>query len=219
MPFNRPTLTELRERNKAFVESELREIGALLRFSNLRVIADADAGMAWLHYGYLDWIAKQAVPYTATDEHLAAWGALKGIYRKSAVAAVGYAMFTGNVGATVSAGAVLNRSDSYQYTLKGNIVIGSNGTAMGAITAVLRDPAENATAGGAEGNADSGTLLTLDVAWRGVDSTVTMNTAAAGGTDIEDEDEFRSRVLYAYQYPLQGGQKLIMCSGPHQYPV
>lgn len=206
MPFNRPTLTELRERNKAFVESELEDIGALLRFSNLRVIADADAGMAWLHYGYLDWIAKQAVPYTATDEHLAAWGAMKSIYRKAAVAATcAAALFTGTAGSVVSAGAVLNRSDGYQYVLDEEITIGSNGTATGSITAVLLDPADDATAGGDAGNTDVGTLLTLDVSWIGVDSTVTMSTAAIGGADIEDEDDFRIRVLYAYQHPLQGG--------------
>lgn len=206
MPFNRPTLTELRERNKAFVESELQEIGALLRFSNLRVVADADAGMAWLHYGYLDWVAKQAVPYTATDEHLAAWGAMKSVYRKAATAATSSAVaFTGTAGSVVSAGAVLNRGDGYQYTLDEEITIGSDGTATGSITAVLLDPADDATAGGDTGNADAGTLLTLDVSWSGVDSTVTMTEAATGGADIEDEDDFRLRVLYAYQHPLQGG--------------
>ncbi|MEC5343650.1 baseplate J/gp47 family protein [Brenneria populi] len=206
MPFNRPTLTELRERNKAFVESELKDVGALLRFSNLRVIADADAGMSWLHYGYLDWIAKQAVPYTATDEHLAAWGAMKSVYRKAATAATSpTALFTGTAGSVVSAGAVLNRSDGYQYTLDEEITIGSDGAATGSITAVLLDPADDASAGGDAGNADAGTFLTLDTSWSGVDSTVTMTAAATGGADIEDEDDFRIRVLYAYQHPLQGG--------------
>ncbi|QZN97362.1 baseplate J/gp47 family protein [Symbiopectobacterium purcellii] len=206
MPFNRPTLTELRERNKAFVESELQDIGALLRFSNLRVLSDADAGMAWLHYGYLDWIAKQAVPYTATDEYLAAWGALKAIYRKAAVAATcSSVVFTGSKGSTVTAGAILNRSDGYQYTLDKAITLGSDGTAGGSITAVLLDPEEDATTGGDKGNADAGTLLSLDISWLGIDSTVTLNTAATGGTDIEDEEVFRSRVLYAYQNAPQGG--------------
>lgn len=206
MPFNRPTLTELRERNQAFFESELKDVGALLRFSNMRVIADADAGMSWHHYGYLDWIARQAVPYTATDEHLAAWGAMKSVYRKAAEPARSpSARFTGTPGETVSVGAVINRGDGYQYTLDDDVTIGSNGNATGSITAILRDPADDATAGGDAGNADAGTLLTLDVSWSGIDSTVTLLTSATGGADIEDEDDFRLRVLYAYQHPLQGG--------------
>lgn len=74
MPFKRKTLTELREQNRVFLQTELKSVGSLLRFSNLSVIADVDAGMAHLHNAYLDYIALQATPFTATDEWLAAWG-------------------------------------------------------------------------------------------------------------------------------------------------
>lgn len=62
MPFNRPTLSELRQRNQSYIQSELKTGGNLLRFSNIGVISDADAGMAHLHYGYLDYIVRQATP-------------------------------------------------------------------------------------------------------------------------------------------------------------
>ena len=84
MPFNRPTLSELRQRNLSYIQSELKTGGNLLRFSNIGVISDADAGMAHLHYGYLDYIALQSTPYNATDEYLAAWAALKDVFRKPA---------------------------------------------------------------------------------------------------------------------------------------
>lgn len=71
------------------------------------VLADVDAGMAHLHYGYLDYIALQATPATATDEYLAAWAALKGIYRKPATAAQGKIQLTGRAGAYVDVGARL----------------------------------------------------------------------------------------------------------------
>ena len=54
MPYNRPTLTELRARNLAAIESELKGTGTPLRFSNLNILGTADAGLAYLHYGYLD---------------------------------------------------------------------------------------------------------------------------------------------------------------------
>lgn len=204
MPYNRPTLTELRSRNKAAALSSLKTVGALLRFSNIGILADVDAGMSYLHYGYIDWIAKQSNPYTATNEYLAAWAALVSIYRKSATAATGAAMtFTGIPGSVIPANTVINRSDDYQYTVDAELTIGSTGTVTGSITAVLPDTATDSTGGGDDGNADAGTTLTLDVAIDGVDSTVTATTAITGGADIEDEEVFRSRMLLTYQIPTR----------------
>jgi uncharacterized phage protein gp47/JayE len=206
MPFNRPTLTELRQRNAAFIQSELKNIGALLRFSNLGILGDADAGLSYLHYGYLDWIAQQATPYTATDEYLSAWAALKSITQKPASAATCPTVaFTGAVGAVLPAGTVLNRSDGYQYTLDAGITITVTGTVNGTITAILPDPASDTTGGGAAGNADAGTILTLDAAIGGVNSQATATVAITGGADIETEAAFRSRMLLAYQNTPQGG--------------
>ncbi|GDS49399.1 hypothetical protein BvCmsSINP027_00607 [Escherichia coli] len=50
MPFKRKTLSELRQENRQFMQAELESVGALLRFGNLKVLADMDAGMAHLHY-------------------------------------------------------------------------------------------------------------------------------------------------------------------------
>jgi len=206
MPFSRPTLTELRSRNKSYLLTELKTVGALLRFSNLGIIGDVDAGMAHLHYGYLDWIAKQSNPYTATDEYLAAWAALKDVYRKAATAATGKTItFTGTAGSVIPAATVLNRSDSYQYTLDAEVTISSTGSATGSVTAVLPDTSTDATGGGEDGNADAGTILSLDVALDGVNTSATATAAITGGADIEDEEVFRSRMLLAYQAPPQGG--------------
>ena len=206
MPFNRPTLTELREQNQGYIETQLQGVGKLLRFSNMKVIADVISGMAHLHYGYLDYIALQAVPSTATDEFLSMWGALVGVYRKPAGAAIcAQVTFTGQPGSSIDAGAILKRSDNYQYRLDSWVVIGSDGTATGSVTAILPDPADEPTGGGELGNASAGTTLTLDTVWAGVDSRAVMAIAATGGSDIESEDRFRSRILFAYQNTPQGG--------------
>lgn len=206
MPFKRQTLSELREQNRAFLQSELQEVGGLLRFSNLKVIADTDAGMAHLHYAYLDYIAQQSTPFTATDENLAGWMALKGVYRKPASAAKSASVqATGTVGATLAAGTVINRSDACQYTLDNALTIGAGGTGTAPVTAVLPDISTDATGGGAAGNADAGTILTLDVNAPGINSQLTLITAATGGANIEDAEDFRSRGLFAFQNPPQGG--------------
>lgn len=206
MPFKRQTLSELREQNRVFLQSQLEAVGGLLRFSNLKVIADMDAGMAHLHYAYLDYIAQQSTPFTATDENLAGWMALKGIYRKPASAAKSTSVqATGTVGVTLSAGTVLNRSDACQYTLDQDLTIGIGGTGTSPVTAVLPDISTDVTGGGTAGNADAGTILTLDVNVSGINSQLTLITAATGGADIEDEEDFRSRGLFAFQNPPQGG--------------
>ncbi|HDT6083892.1 TPA: baseplate J/gp47 family protein [Citrobacter braakii] len=206
MSFKRKTLSELRTENQQFMQAELEKVGALLRFGNLKVLADMDAGMAHLHYAYLDYIARQCTPFTSTDEWLAGWMALKQAYRKAATAARSpEAQIKGTSGRTLDAGAVINRADGYQYTTDAGVTIGSSGTATVAVTAVLPDITEDVTGGGSLGNADAGTLLTLDANIAGVDAQVTLLSAATGGADIESEDEFRSRGLLAWQNPPQGG--------------
>ena len=206
MPFKRKTLSELRQENRQFMQAELESVGALLRFGNLKVLADMDAGMAHLHYAYLDYIARQSTPFTSTDEWLAGWMALKQIYRKAATAARSpAATVTGTPGKTLSKGAVLNRDDGYQYTTDSAITINTAGSATVAVTAVLPDITDDVTGGGASGNADAGTILTLDANAPGIDSSVTLIEPATGGANIESEEDFRLRGLLAYQNPPQGG--------------
>ena len=206
MPFKRKTLSELREENRQFMQAELESVGALLRFGNLKVLADMDAGMAHLHYAYLDYIARQSTPFTSTDEWLAGWMALKQIYRKAATAARSpAATVTGTPGKTLSNGAVLNRDDGYQYITDDAITINTTGSATVAVTAVLPDITDDVTGGGASGNADAGTILTLDANAPGIDSSVTLIEPATGGANIESEEDFRLRGLLAYQNPPQGG--------------
>ena len=206
MPFKRKTLSELREENRQFMQAELESVGALLRFGNLKVLADMDAGMAHLHYAYLDYIARQSTPFTSTDEWLAGWMALKQIYRKAATAARSpAAAVTGTPGKTLPKGAVINRDDGYQYTTDSAITINTAGSATVAVTAVLPDITDDVTGGGASGNADAGTILTLDANAPGIDSSVTLIEPATGGANIESEEDFRLRGLLAYQNPPQGG--------------
>ncbi|HAT1683172.1 TPA: baseplate J/gp47 family protein [Klebsiella oxytoca] len=206
MPFKRPTLTELREQNRQYLVSEMSGTGQLMRFSNMGVLADVDAGMAHLHFAYLDYIARQATPYTSTDEYLAAWAALKTVYRKSATAArTGRYRFKGAPDSRIPAGAILNRADGYQYQLDADVTTGTDGYGYGTITARLPDPASDVTGGGAGGNAPAGTSLTLDVSVAGVEVQGTVMEPLTGGADIEEEDLFRRRMLQSYQNPPEGG--------------
>ena len=50
-------------------------LDGLLRNAVLRVLAMVMAGLAYGVYGFIDWISREAVPFTATDEYLEAWAA------------------------------------------------------------------------------------------------------------------------------------------------
>ena len=55
MPFQRPTLSALRtQAMQDIASSDLPNANGLLRRSVLRVLSWVQAGMAHLHYGYLD---------------------------------------------------------------------------------------------------------------------------------------------------------------------
>lgn len=196
MPFARKTLTELR--------TEIaQDIGAdtLLRFSPLRIIANALAGMINLLYGYLDWIASQAVPYMAEQEFLEGWAAFKRVYREAATSATGGVTFTGTPGAVIASGAEILRDDGVSAQVVGTFTVGSGGTVEVSAT-VAQDPAGLT---GAFGNCDVGRAFTLSQAIDGIQSSGVVTTAFTGGADLESDDSLRARMLEVFQNPPQGG--------------
>src|SRR5690348_4728071 len=159
MPFERPTLSALRGQAQQDVLSDPAIGPALLRNANTRVLARLFADFAHLNYGYLDWISKQAVPFTATDEFLEAWAGLKGVTRKPATAAVLQATFNGNVGVVIPANNLVIRADGAEYITQGDAVVGGGGTVTVTIAAQIA---------GAAGNADNDTIVALGAAIAGI---------------------------------------------------
>jgi uncharacterized phage protein gp47/JayE len=200
MAFVRPSLSDLIKRSLQNIISTLPKADALLRFSNLNVIGTVVAGMTHQHYGYLDYIALQATPYTATDEYLEAWGALRGVYRKAATQAIGTVKFSAVAGAIIPNGTKIIRSDSQQYT-----VINSYQSADFIVVTIqaLADP--NGLKG-ADGNSEAETQFSLGQSIPGVNSSG-VSGPIVGGADIETSEDFKSRVIAAYQSTPQGGAK------------
>ncbi|KWT89363.1 MULTISPECIES: baseplate J/gp47 family protein [unclassified Variovorax] len=201
MPFSRPPLSTLQSQVANDIAAALPGSDALLRFSNLGITGKAQANLAHLHYGYLDWIAKQAVPYTATGEFLEAWAGLKGITRKPAAQASGSVTFTGTPGTIITSGVSLVRGDGVTYTTTAIGTIGGGGTV--AMPASATPDPTGLT--GAIGNAAVGVVMTLGQAISGVQSNGVVSTAFTGGADLEKDDSLRSRMLAAYRAPAQGG--------------
>ncbi|WP_250477384.1 baseplate J/gp47 family protein [Caballeronia sp. INML1] len=180
----------------ADINSALQGADATLRRAVLKVVGKVQAGLANMHMGYLDWIAKQAVPFTAEDEYLEGWAALKKVYRKAATPAQLTASFAGVSGKPLNAGTQVVRSDGATYTTAATATV--DGTGSLSVTIVATTP-------GAAGNADPGTTVSLGVAVDGLQSTGSVTGTVSSGADIEDNDELRNRMLAAYQNTPQGG--------------
>lgn len=182
----------------ADISSALQGADALLRFAVLRVIGKVQAGMSNLQFGYLDWIAKMAVPFTAEDEYLEGWAALRKVFRKAASPAQLTARFIGTPGKPLSAGAPVVRGDGVSYTTVATGTVGSDGTVVVTIIAAV---------GGVAGNADPGTVVSLGVAIDGIQTAGLIVGNVAAGSDIENDDGLRERMLEAYQNSPQGGDE------------
>ena len=196
MPFARPTLAELDDQVSADIEASLPGVDALLRYSNLKIMGRAQAGLAYQHYAYLDWIAKQSVPWTATDEYLAAWAAFKNVYQKSAVAWVGVVSWSVSGAPSLPVGTtVVRASDSTQYTtLTAGVISGST------ITATVQ-----CNTAGSAGGCAVGQALTLGQSISGIQSTGAVVSTTTTAVDMETETAFRARMLQVYQSRPQGG--------------
>lgn len=198
MPYARKTLAQIRSDAMADIAAALQGSDPLLRFAALKIIGVVLSGMTNEEYGYLDWIAKQCTPFQAQDEYLEAWGALKKVYRKDASAASFTVTFPGTTGKPLDAGTSVVRGDGATYTVSETEIVGGANTVT---VTVLADVA------GSAGNSDPGTVINLGIAVDGIQSTGSVTASVASGTDIEDQGDYRGRILDAYQKPPQGGDR------------
>lgn len=198
MPFSRPTLSDLKSQVASDIASSVQGVDPLLRFSNLQITGKVQAQLTNLNYGYLDYIAKQSVPFSSTDEFLLAWAALKGVLPEGAVAFVGRAAMSGvgQAGEPIPANTPLVRGDQAAYKTLGASAVAPDGSASVEFVAVVP---------GAAGTCDVGTVLVLGTSIAGVMSNWTVTEVITPGADEESQDSLKSRMLQVYQNPPQGG--------------
>lgn len=197
MPFERPTLAQLIERNRADLESRLAGTDAHLRRGIIPALATMHAGALHGLYGYLDYKARQANPATAEGENLHAWARIwLPNAPKPATPAKGNVTFTGTNTTVIPQGTAVVRSDGAEFETDEVAAIAA-GTATVAVTALEA---------GASGNTGAGTVLSLSQAIAGVDGAVTV--AAGGlsnGFEIESDADLLLRLKQRVQNPPAGG--------------
>jgi uncharacterized phage protein gp47/JayE len=201
MPWETPTLKEVRSLVRDSIHGSLPGSDATVPNSDLRVISDTQGALCFLTLEYVDWLALQLMPDTSEEEWLDRHGNIWLINadgttgRKQATLATGSVAATGFNGSVIPSGSLIGLSSTnagYQTTAQ--VVVGLGPTTV-PVTAL------NA---GITGNLDEETTMSFTSAPPGVDQTVTV-IVMDGGTDTETDDELRSRVLRRIQNPPMGG--------------
>ena len=196
MALNSPTVTELITRARGDVDARLAGIDPRLRRSLMEAIVRAHAGTTHALYGELEAIALDALPDTAVGEALLRWVAMYSVTGLTGLPSTGTGTATGDDGAEIPAGTLLQLGNGTEFQTLGSATIAS-GTATLSLEAVQS---------GTDGNADAASLLTLVSPIAGVDLTIAVDAPGLiGGQDPDEDEELQAKVVERIQNQPQGG--------------
>lgn len=201
MPWQTPTLAEVRQQNRDYLVGRLGV--PLIPNSVARVLADANGGNAHLVLQYLVWLSLQLLPDTAETVFLDKWGNIFLVNadgsrgRKQATLSTGTITVTGVPGTIVPAGTPLTGPGSPTVGFE-IVMVATVGSSATTVSVRALDP-------GAAGNLPRGTGLSIPTAVPGVDGQSATVVSLTGGADEETDDELRARVLDRIRNPPMGG--------------
>lgn len=196
--FTRPTLEEIITRIKGDIVTRITGAATLLRRSILVVLAKAYAGACHLLYGNIEDNKDQLFITTADRENLILHGLEYGIALTDAQKATGSITVTGTDTTVIAAGTELESATGWVYVTDSAATI-SGGAASIAVTA---------KEAGANGNEDTGAVLSFVSPIPGVNTTATIiGEGLSGGSNEEDIEVYRQRLLSRKRQPPHGGTK------------
>lgn len=195
--FTRPTLPQLITAIRSDILTRLAADTTLaaLRRTDAEVYARVQAAAVHTVYGYIDYLARNLLPDLADEDWLLRHGNMKRCPRKDATAAAGYVRWDGAApGVTIDSGVTIQRDDLVSFT-----------TTAAATTSegVLRVPV-TCDDTGTTGNTDDGIAMRLTSPVEGLTSAGVADTVE-GGTDMEDLETWRGRIIERWYYTPQSG--------------
>ncbi|NEW96651.1 baseplate J/gp47 family protein [Rhodopseudomonas sp. BR0G17] len=189
-------LTYARQRFRIFLPGS----DAWLWPNNIGPTAKVVAGFAHEVFGFADYIQKQKFALTADSENLDLHGEEFGMARAPAAPARGFVDVASTIAVTILPAAVMARADGVQYrALAGASLLGAGSVSVEVV----------AVTDGIAGNALAGTGLVLASGFVADDLDQITATVGAdgvvGGSDVEDDESFRERILFRKRNPPSGG--------------
>ncbi len=201
MPWNTPTLKQVRQIVRDDVSAAFSG-AVILGNSVLRIMSDANAALGHLVLRYIDWLARQLLPDTAETEWLDRHGDIwlvnadGSLGRKTATYATGTITVTGTAGTIIPQFTALSGGEDVSYETLFQVTVGASAT-----------PVEvHALDAGTIGNLEAGSSMFFAEALSGVDSEGFV-VDMGGGTDAENDEDLRGRVLDRIRKPPMGGDK------------
>lgn len=139
-------------------------------------------------------ILRMAFPQTSTGVYLEYIGEWHGVYKTAATKSIGSIQITGTVGTPIVAGTLFgtpstSEKSSIQFEVSNSLTIDSTGSAEVDV---------KCTTAGIVGNVEANTIILLIGNISGIKS-VTNTSKFTGGTDIEEEEHYRARVIAVEQ--------------------
>lgn len=192
--FDRPSLPQLIDRIRSDLLTRFNE-EALLRRLDVEVLARVQAAEVHTLYGYIDYLARNMLPDLAGEDWLTRHANMKRCPRKGATPARGFVRWEGVQNDITLPAQTVMQSDEGQAYRTTTLTTTQNG--------VLRVPVIAQTPGQA-GNAEDGLALRLPSPIAGLSSTGYADNLQ-GGSDIEDLDNWRQRIMARWYLPPQGG--------------
>lgn len=215
MALIRPTLSELIETIRSDADAILGGVDSRLERSLVEVVLLAQSGALHGAYGFLQQLADDLFPDSATAVALERWAGIFGISRGPATFAQGWAGSEEPLTGIVPLGAVLRRADGREFERVDTGILPDGSelfTGAAAVTfAALGLPGSGwavpvrAVESGAAGNTAIGASLSFVSPIAGVPPIVEALLGLAGAVDSEPDAALRARVLARLQNPPQGG--------------
>lgn len=181
------------------LRSKYGDSSPLLEKAAVRSLAFAYAGVAGTLWQLATWIYKQCFPQTCSLAALKLWGNLVGVDYKKGESASLTIELTGVTAQTLSSGTV------YKHLSSGLVykTISAVNAIEGTITATAQ-----CTTSGEIGNLQVGEELQIANPYDGIPSTARIANVAIQGTEDEEVEDYRKRVLYKFRNKSQCGSPL-----------
>ncbi|WP_407545947.1 baseplate J/gp47 family protein [Vibrio parahaemolyticus] len=195
MAHKQPEISELQARILTDIEGKIGQKTPLLKKAAWRVLSWALAGVISILYKYINYRSLQMFVQTADEDGLTLWGDTYDVPRGKESAAKFNIVLVGTDGQVVKAGTQYTKNTTGYFYRQLETVTLSGGEAVATVVA---------TQGGVTGNLSVGDFVS-PVNPIGIEKQASIVEILVTGTDAEEVEVWRSRILERIRNPPQGG--------------
>ena len=191
------------------LRSKYGDSAPLLEKAAIRSLAFAYAGVAGTLWELATWIYKQCFPQTCGKSTLEMWGNLVGVNFNEGETANLIVRITGATAESLSAGTLYKNTTTGLTFKTVSKAVFIDGAADVMVSCLKSGP---------DGNLPPGEILNISSPLEGVPSTALVKNIALEGSNDEDVEIYRKRVLMRYKNQSQGGTALDYYNWAMQVP-